>query len=147
MKKPASFIKRSLPFFLVGVFIIALLVFFRISNFNTVSGGTWKLLEETTTRKTTLLSEKFQSYKTLVKSLAFAYSDDFALEDNDILAPLSVMEANTGFDYIRFIDEEGMSHTSTGYEADCSDRPYYTRGMKVRQGYVMYRIPVSTESP
>ena len=134
MKKPASFIKRSLPFFLVGVFIIALLVFFRISNFNTVSGGTWKLLEETTTRKTTLLSEKFQSYKTLVKSLAFAYSDDFALEDNDILAPLSVMEANTGFDYIRFIDEEGMSHTSTGYEADCSDRPYFTRGMKGETG-------------
>ena len=134
MKKSASFLKRILPFLLVAIPIVILLVFFRVSNFNIVSNGTWKLLEETTIRKKTLLSEEFQSYKTLVSSLAFAYSDDFASEDSDILSPLLEIENNTGFDYIRFIDERGMSHTSKGYEADCSDRPYFTRGMKGETG-------------
>ena len=134
MKKPASFLKRVLPFVLVVATIIVLLVLFRISNFETVSNGTWKLLEETTFRKQTLLSEKFQSYKTLVSSLAFAYSDDFSPENSDILSPLEDMEANTGFDYIRFIDKSGMSHTSKGAEADCSDRPYFIRGMKGETG-------------
>ncbi|MCI6113842.1 MAG: cache domain-containing protein [Spirochaetales bacterium] len=134
MKKSASFLKRMLPFILVMATIIVLLICFRISNFNTVSNGTWKLLEETTDRKKTLLSEKFQSYKTLVSSLAFAYRDDFALKDSDILSPLVEMEANTGFDYIRFIDKSGMSHTSKGTEADCSDRPYFIRGMKGETG-------------
>ena len=72
MKKSASFLKRMLPFILVMATIIVLLICFRISNFNTVSNGTWNLLEETIDRKKTLLSEKFQSYKTLVSSLAFA---------------------------------------------------------------------------
>ena len=134
MKKSASFLKRVIPFVLIVATIIVLLICFRISNFNTVSNGTWNLLEETIDRKKTLLSEKFQSYKTLVSSLAFAYRDDFALKDSDILSPLVEMEANTGFDYIRFIDKSGMSHTSKGSEADCSDRPYFIRGMKGETG-------------
>lgn len=128
------FSKKSVTFYLVVATIIVLLVLFRISNFERVSNGTWKLLEETTFRKQTLLSEKFQSYKTLVSSLAFAYSDDFSPENSDILSPLEEMEANTGFDYIRFIDKSGMSHTSKGAEADCSDRPYFIRGMKGETG-------------
>lgn len=133
MKKP-GFYRRFLPVLLLSFSIFILLVFFRVSNFNTVSSGTWTLLEETTTRKRTLLYEKFQGYKTLVSSLSFAYRDDFALSGDALLSSLGEIEANTGFDYIRFIDKEGMSHTSKGDEADCSDRPYFTNGIKGEVG-------------
>ena len=134
MRKSASFLKRFLPYLIVTITIMILLLVFHDSNFKIVSNGSMQLLEETTNKKKTLLSEKFQSNKTLVKSLAFAYSDDFASQDKDFFTPLAIMEANTGFDYIRFINKDGMSHTSKGLEADCSDRPYFVRGMAGETG-------------
>ena len=100
MRKSASFLKRFLPYLIVTITIMILLLVFHDSNFKIVSNGSMQLLEETTNKKKTLLSEKFQSNKTLVKSLAFAYSDDFASQDKDFFTPLAIMEANTGFDYI-----------------------------------------------
>ena len=132
-KKTGDILKRALPIVMAFFLIILHMIIFRFSNFESVEDITVELLKETCIRKAQFLSEKIRGYSTLVSSLAFAYAEDFD-DRSEIYATLSEMEANTDFDYIRFMEKNGFSTTSQGVEADCSDRAYYKEGISGKTG-------------
>ena len=133
MGKLGFFLKRMLPVVLAVVLILIHLMVYRTENLREAEENSRELLSEATRRKADFLSEKMNGYRTLVSSLAFAYSQELSSEGK-MLEALEEIEQNTSFDYIRFLNTEGISHTSSGAEADCSDRSYYIRGMKGETG-------------
>ena len=133
MGKLSFFIKRMLPVVLAVVLILIHLMVYRTENLREAEENSRELLSEATRRKADFLSEKMNGYRTLVSSLAFAYSQELSSEGK-MLEALEEIEQNTSFDYIRFLNTKGISHTSSGAEADCSDRSYYIRGMKGETG-------------
>ena len=50
---------------------------------------------------------------------------------------LSVIEQDSGFDLIRFVDENGMSSASDGESRNVADRDYFIRGMQGESGYTV----------
>ncbi len=63
--------------------------------------------------------------------------EDLHLEDNPQI--LLQLESSYAFDYIEFIDANGMDHTSTGDTADLSDRAHFQAAMAGNSGITVIR--------
>lgn len=84
--------------------------------------------EEISVRNEKHLSDVFENHLDTVKSLAYLYGHAMASADPD-LELLGQLEKDSGFDWIRFIDENGDDYTSEGAFANVADRPYFISGM------------------
>lgn len=75
----------------------------------------------------------FSSKRKDIVALVSVYADgeEPLTVDSDLLKK---MEESEMFDVVRFIDQDGISFTSSGETADVSDREYYLRGMQGETG-------------
>ena len=110
---------------------ILLLSFYMNSrrNMDFISNCTRELANATASHVSDVLDESQDT----ITSIAYLYGQSISSPDAD-LDLLRNLETTSGFDWIRFVDRDGIDHASDGTEVDVSDRPYFQRGMEGRSG-------------
>lgn len=68
-----------------------------------------------------------------IQSIACLYGTSISSPEAD-LQLLAELETTSGFDWIRFIDPEGVDYASDGVIAQVSDRPYFREGIAGKGG-------------
>ena len=84
---------------------------------------------ENTIRTEKHLGDVFADQKSTIASCAYLYGSAMKTADPDLVL-LKQLENDSGFDWIRFIDSDGVNFTSSGPLTNVKDRPYFINGMK-----------------
>ncbi|MBQ7503500.1 response regulator [bacterium] len=119
------------------VFIVLIVIFmtmFYMANRQRIEIQNINYLRDAVQQKVVNFHEKAEDNLTVIKTVAYMYGRA-VIRDNKInLSLLQELEDNFCFDFVRFIDSEGIDHTADGSTVDCSDRPYFIDGMKGNSG-------------
>ena len=90
-------------------------------------------IRESTILKEYRLEDAFADKIFAIGDLAYIYGQTAKSEEVD-RERLVELEVNTHFDYVRFVDKEGINHSSDGLETTVIDRIYYLDGMNGNEG-------------
>ena len=71
-----------------------------------------------------------------IDTMAYLYGKSLESPEVDVKA-LKDMAANSVFEYVEFVDKDGINLTFNGERTDVSDREYYIEGMKGNSGIFM----------
>ena len=120
-----------LVFFIVAVFGILIFTF----KENNVRNNNYlaDYIRELSTRTSDHVSDVFEDKINAIDSIAYLYGHSIKTSEVD-LELLAELEKISGFDLIRFMDNEGKDYTSDGVVADVRDREYLKRGLKGEKG-------------
>ncbi|MBQ7919953.1 MAG: cache domain-containing protein, partial [Lachnospiraceae bacterium] len=88
---------------------------------------------ESTILKEYRLEDAFADKIFAIGDLAYIYGQTAKSEEVD-RERLMELEVNTHFDYVRFVDKDGINHSSDGLETTVIDRIYYLDGMNGNEG-------------
>lgn len=117
--------------------ITVIMAFFFVANRHRVINQNKNYLSDAVKQKIVNFHEKVDDNLYIIKTVSYLYGRAVVKDGKVNLRLLKELEDNTGFDYVRFIDADGIDHTAEGERADCSDRPYFIDGMKGRSGTVV----------
>lgn len=79
------------------------------------------------------VGDVLEDKRNAIVSIAYLYGE--ALNDPTVNREnLKVLEQDSGFDLIRFMDAEGEDYTSDGSIANVADRDYFQRGLQGESG-------------
>lgn len=128
-RKKGTLIAQILPILLVIGIVILSLYRFTYKNERKVKENNSTYLREISRQKTQQVNQIFEDDLNTIQSLAYLYGA--TMQDDQVdMTKLKEIETSTGFDYIRFVDRDGMNHATDGSVKDCSDRDYYINGMR-----------------
>lgn len=130
------------------VFIIVSFLVFTIENHNRILKQNENYAADVALQKAGYVDEVLSDAQNSIKQIAFLYSQGDTLTSGEV-APdvLQEITANTPFDYIEFIDSNGIDHTALGETADVSDRNYFIEGMKGNSGIdVIFDSKITNET-
>ena len=116
---------------IVGI-IIAFTIFIR-DNSNRIYDQNEEYLSELTTQRAVSVNNLFSENLSFIESTAYLYGQSLTSETPSI-AVIQEFEENSIFDMLRFIDVNGDNYTSSGVQANLSDRPYFKSGMSGESG-------------
>ena len=145
MKQKIKKIEKSEKSFLrhlvanVLVFLIAVSVIFSLSareNYARQMHQIDEYISVLSSRTAQHVSDVFRDKRAAIRSAAYLYGElrhSRKAEEEY----LSVIEQDSGFDLVRFVDENGMSSSSDGENRDVSDRDYFLKGMQGESGYTV----------
>lgn len=117
--------------------ITVIMAFFFVANRHRVINQNKNYLSDAVKQKIVNFHEKVDDNLDIIKTVSYLYGRAVVKDGEVNLRLLKELEDNIGFDYVRFIDADGIDHTAEGKRADCSDRPYFIDGMKGRCGTVV----------
>jgi len=106
---------------------------FSKDNISRVKESNEEYIRDFTVSLADKLDEKFKTYQVSIEAVASMMEEHLVL-DESLSGRLASIEAETQFDHVRFVDENGISHTSIGTTADVSDRIYFIEGIKGKSG-------------
>ena len=110
--------------------ITVIMAFFFVANRHRVINQNKNYLSDAVKQKIVNFHEKVDDNLDIIKTVSYLYGRAVVKDGKVNLRLLKELEDNTGFDYVRFIDADGIDHTAEGERADCSDRPDFIDGMK-----------------
>lgn len=123
----------------VLVFLIAVSVIFSLSareNYARQMQQIDEYINVLSSRTAQHVSDVFRDKRAAIRSAAYLYGElRHSREAEEEY--LSVIEQDSGFDLVRFVDENGMSSSSDGENRDVSDRDYFLNGMQGESGYTV----------
>ncbi|MBQ0071511.1 MAG: hypothetical protein KBS81_06615, partial [Spirochaetales bacterium] len=117
--------RKILPPLLVVVLVIISAVAFRIENQKSIISNSAVIMGDMSEQCSVNLNSLFISNSSAIKTFAGLFPDrllDDDLERRDALREIEDIEI---FNYVRFIDKDGLNHSSSGKEVDVKDRTYY----------------------
>lgn len=128
-RKTVNFIAIFL--LLLGIFLA--FAYFAAKNTKRETEETRDTIKEATILKEYRLQDAFLDKLFAVGDLAYIYGERAVSVEVD-REQLMHLEENTHFDHVRFIDKDGVNHSSDGRETNVIDRLYYLDGMKGNEG-------------
>lgn len=121
----------------LGVIVIlcvflAFTLFIRDNNRRATSISV-KSLKDSTVQSAQRINEVIKAAQNEIRLTASLYEN--MIEDSDVAqADLQMLEEESSFDYIEFVESSGMDMNADGKTIDVSDRVYYQEGMKGNSG-------------
>lgn len=85
-------------------------------------------IQEAAIQKARSLDDIFEDNLGAIRTAAFLYGSSMDSPDPD-LQQLQEMEERLHFDWLRFIDRDGVNYTSSGKSVHAEDREYYRQGI------------------
>lgn len=82
------------------------------------------------------VGDVFEDKRSAIVSIAYLYGDSLKKPSVN-RDSLKMLEVNSGFDMIRFVDADGEDYTSDGKITNISDRDYFKRGMSGESGMTL----------
>ena len=113
--------------------ILAAFAYYSKQNALRETEETKATIKESTILKEYRLEDAFADKLFAVGDMAYIYGETAASEEVD-RQRLIELEENTHFDYVRFVDKDGVDHSSDGMETSVIDRIYYLDGMNGNEG-------------
>lgn len=117
--------------FVVGIFVI-----FTKENNERIIRQNENYVEHVTIQTAERIDDILASAQSSIHTMAYLYGKSLESPEVDAEA-LKDLSENSVFEYVEFVDKNGMDLTFEGEQADVSDREYYTEGMKGNSGVFM----------
>ncbi len=134
---------RLFIFILAIIAIAAAIVQFRVSNSERILRLNSSHVQENTVRLAQEVDDLIDDRLNTIKVLSKFYTGFLTSPEVDVDV-LRTMTEGSSFDYIEFVDADGMNHNISGGVSDASDRKFYTDGMAGGTGMdLVYRSKVS----
>ncbi|MCI5744884.1 MAG: ATP-binding protein [Erysipelotrichaceae bacterium] len=117
----------------VFLLIIALFLIFMFQNKSRIERLNESYVQESSIQKAQQIDSVFKETLENMKRLSYWFSK--SLTTNEVQPEqLAELENKTDFDYVRFVDVNGVNIASDGSSNDALDREYYIEGMKGNSG-------------
>lgn len=124
-----DFFIKLLPLLVLCMGILGTFCYYLVGNRARIIGENARYIEKSATQDKYRIDFIFKENLEMIESIAYLYGAGLSSKEVD-LELLTKMEKNTSFDLIRFVDGDGMNHTTDGQEVDCSNRKYFLDGMQ-----------------
>ncbi|MCI8283890.1 MAG: response regulator [Firmicutes bacterium] len=132
MKKENKYI---LPVLTIVVAVLAILsiVVFTLENQKNITNNNKEYLIDNTSQMAVLVDDSLMHGLTNIQMLSNLIGEILTSSEVDITTFQHILD-NSIFDFIEFVDKEGINHNTTGGVSDASDRQYYLDAMKGNSG-------------
>lgn len=118
------------------VFIILVFLLFTKKNNDRIVQQNANYVQDSTLQVAERINDVLVAAKDNISIMAYLYGE--SLEEPEIdTAELKEIQDNSFFDYIEFVDKDGMNISANGDVTDVSDREAFIEGMKGNSGYFM----------
>ena len=119
---------------LVLVSVILALIFQFIHRTNTrITEQNQRYLEDASVQSLRTIDELFKNSVSSISMISGLYQQLMDTAEFDY-NELNILRDQTAFDYMRFVDVDGISHAGDGTVQDVSDRSYYKDGITGNEG-------------
>lgn len=141
--------KLAIEIIFIGIlilFIITVFVFFTRKNNERIVQQNESYVQDATVQVAERIDDILTGAQNSIRSMAYFYGESLEAPEIDAQM-LEDMMAVSSFDYIEFVNQDGLSVTIGGQTWDASDRNYYIEGMKGNSGYdVIFHSRISDET-
>ncbi|MBP3459253.1 MAG: response regulator [Lachnospiraceae bacterium] len=117
-------------------FIVVISVIFTKKNNERIIRQNEDYVEDVTVQMAERIDDLLTSAQDSINTMAYLYGKSLESPEVDAEA-LGDMAENSVFEYVEFVDKNGINLTYKGETADVSDREYYIEGMKGNSGILM----------
>lgn len=114
-------------------FIVIIFIIFTKENNERIIRQNESYVEDATVQVAERIDDILTSAQNSIHTMAYLYGKSLKSPVVDAKA-LKDMTENSAFDYVEFVDKDGINLTSDGEKADVTDREYYIEGMKGNSG-------------
>lgn len=114
-------------------FIVIIFIIFTKENNERIIRQNESYVEDATVQVAERIDDILTSAQNSINTIAYLYGKSLESPEVDAKA-LKDMTENSAFDYVEFVNQDGMNLTPAGETADVTDREYYTEGMKGNSG-------------
>lgn len=118
------------------VFIVIIFVIFTKENNERIIRQNERYVEDATIQVAERIDDTLTDAQNSINTMAYLYGNSLESPEVDAKA-LKDMAENSIFEYVEFVDKNGINLTLEGKKADVSDREYYIEGMKGNSGIFM----------
>lgn len=118
------------------VFIVVIFVVFTKKNNERIIRQNENYVEAVTVQMAERIEDTLTGAQNSINTMAYLYGNSLESPEVDAKA-LKDMAENSIFEYVEFVDKNGINLTVEGKKADVSDREYYIEGMKGNSGIFM----------
>jgi len=130
MKKTDS---RQANWILVGIgllvlIVLALVVQFTRKNEKRIVNQNQQYLEDAAEQSIKNMNDLFESSLDAISMISRLYGGELSGPSFDYTRLREIEDINA-FDYIEFVDRDGISHTASGESEDCADQTYFLEGI------------------
>lgn len=144
-KKYYTYIHVVLVGLLLVIIVLSFYAFMR-ENTKRVLGQNRNYIEDvtkqTTSRVNDLLNERRQSLEVISITVTRTIKEPWVSQEL-----LKVLQDASTFDYLEFVDANGLNHNADGVESDSTDRENYIEGMKGNTGIsVIFNSRITRET-
>ena len=117
-------------------FVVVISVFFTKENNERIIQQNESYVEDVTVQMAERIDDILTNAQNSIDTMAYLYGESLQSPEVEKKA-LNDMAVNSIFEYVEFVDKNGMALTFEGKKADVSDREYYIEGMKGNSGICM----------
>ncbi len=115
--------------------IIALFQWYTVSNNHRIEEQNLNYAMDSTRQMGARIQSELDNTLLRIRNYAYLLGDGDSELTPVTTQLLAGMEKNATFDAIRYVDDQGVTLTSSGETFDCSDREYFLRGIQGESGY------------
>ncbi len=126
-------VKQILSALVLLVFVILVFIKFMKENNERIVQQNENYVEDATAQVAERIDDVLRSAQNSISTMAYLYGR-LLTEPTIDSETLKDMTASSVFDYVEFVNADGMNLTADGKSVDVSDRKYYTEGMKGNTG-------------
>ncbi len=132
MKKENKYILPVLTI-IVAVLAILSIAVFTLENQNNITNNNKEYLLDNTSQMAVLIDDSLMHGLTNIQVLSNLMGEVLTSPEVDIVT-LQYILNDSIFDFIEFVDKEGINHNTTGGTSEASDRQYYLDAMQGNSG-------------
>lgn len=125
--------QKIFPIIIALGFIVVVFILFIKENNNRIVSQNASYLEDATLQTTQRVSDLLINAQDSINTIAYLYGQTMTSQEVDF-DKLGELAENAPFDYIEFVDAQGVEQNADGRRADVSDRNYFQEGMKGNSG-------------
>lgn len=114
-------------------FIVTGFIVFTKENNERIIQQNESYVEDATVQVAERIDDVLTSAQNNINTMAYLYGQSLKSPEVDAKA-LKDMTENSAFDYVEFVDKDGINLTSEGKTVEVTDREYYIEGMKGNSG-------------
>lgn len=129
-------VKETIFAIILVLFIITVFIVFTKENNERIVKQNESYVQDATVQVAERIDEVLTRAQDSIQSMAYLYGELLESPDIDI-QKLKEMQDVSSFDYIEFVNKDGLNMTAEGVTSDASDREYYIEGMKGNSGFVV----------
>lgn len=121
---------------MLALFVVVVFLIFTKENNERIVQQNENYVEGVTVQEAARIGEILAGAQSSIESMAFLYGESLDAPEIDI-QKLKDMQEVSSFDYIEFVNRDGLNINAEGETSEASDREYYIEGMKGNAGYVV----------